>query len=467
MKMTIKKNSAVAAACVLLSAGLAACGTVPAAPAPAADPANEENAVNETAPAAAAEEAGQEAAPDNSAGQKGFEPRLSQDTEGVINVVGHYNNFEAIEQEFNRFNEYYPDVEMKYTYLDNYSGIIAAAVSGSEAPDIFFTYPWMANDESFSALFDAAEDLSQESLGIDLSCIRSDLLKPDEEGRILEVPVYTTTNGMLVNEDIFEKEGLSVPTTYQELLSVCEALKNAGYEHPVMGYNSSGSIIFSLYYPDFIGEVFHDEKAVGELNDMAPSAAEYTRGSLELAEDFMSRGYVDIESCNALENDYDAVIMRFFEGDVPIMMATANTVSGTEKRESKSEAFSANPFRYGFYLVPSTEEGGYFLSWVSIGFGVNRNSRNLDLTNEFMRFLITPEELNRMAEAKRMVTPCREISPDSIYAALRDVDSEHFINMSDLTLATEPDAQLRKAGWLVANGEMTAEEAIAAFGTLE
>ncbi len=452
---------------MLLAAGLAACGAAAPAAVPAAAPESAEAPAGGEIKAADSSEAEAAAVQDNSAGQTGFVPGLSPDTEGVVNVVGHYNNFEAIEEEFNRFNEYYPDVEMKYTYLDNYSGIIAAAVGGSEAPDIFFTYPWMAKDEKFSSLFDAAEDLAQESLGIDLSCIREDLLSADAQGRVLEVPVYTTTYGMLVNEDIFEKEGLNVPATYEELLSACEALKNAGYESPVMGYNGGDSLIFPLFYPHFIGTVFNNEEAISELNEMAPSAGEYMRSSLELVGDFMSRGYVDIESCNALENDYDAVIMRFFEGDVPIMMATANTASGTGKRESKSEAFSANPFRYGFYLAPSTENGGYFLSSVSIGFGVNKNSSNLDITNEFMRFLITTDELNRMAEAKRMVTPCTGIPSDSIYAALRDVDSEHFINMSELTLLPEPDTQLKIAGRLVGSGEMTVDEAVAAFGTLE
>ena len=66
-----------------------------------------------------------------------------------------------------------------------------------------------------------------------------------------------------------------------------------------------------------------------------------------------------------------------------------------------------------------------------------------------------------------MVTPCTGIPSDSIYAALRDVDSEHFINMSELTLLPEPDTQLKIAGRLVGSGEMTVDEAVAAFGTLE
>ena len=195
-------------------------------------------------------------------------------------------------------------------------------------------------------------------------------------------------------------------------------------------------------------------------------AGEYMRGALALAADFMSRGYVDLDSCSQLKNNYEAVILRFFEGDVPMMMASANTVSGTEKRQRKSEAFTANPFPYSFHPVPSTDKGGYFLNIISIGFGVNKNSKNLDMANEFMRFLVTTEEMNRMAQAKRMVTPCVDMSLDGVYAAFGKLGADRVINQSDLGLADTPDAQVRKAGWQVSNGSITVDEAVAAFGNL-
>jgi multiple sugar transport system substrate-binding protein len=37
---------------------------------------------------------------------EGFTPKLDSQTEGSITVVGHYNNFEALEAEFARFATY-------------------------------------------------------------------------------------------------------------------------------------------------------------------------------------------------------------------------------------------------------------------------------------------------------------------------------------------------------------------------
>jgi len=399
--------------------------------------------------------------------QAGFTPRLDASTQGKVTIVGHYSNFEALEAEFNLFNKYYPNVELNYTYLDNYNGIIVTALSSAEAPDIFFTYPWMVYQEKYASIYDTAVDLADPALGIDLSCIRSSLIYTDENGKVPTVPVYTTTYGMMVNETIFEKEGIAVPKTYSELVSACEKLKKAGYENPIMAYNRGNFLLFPLYFPYFCAQIQGNQSALSDLNAMNQGAGKYMRSSLELAADFMSRGFVNLEDCNKLENDYNAVIMRFFQGDVPMMLASGNTVSGTEKRESQSEAFTANPFRYSFQPVPSTEQGGYFLNSISLGFAINGNSANLEMAKEFMRFLVNADELNRMAKAKRMVTPCNEMALDDIYAAFGQLDASHVINQSELGLDDAPDQQVRKAGWQVSNGNMTVDEAVSAFGTLK
>ena len=43
-----------------------------------------------------------------------FQPRLNTDTSCEITVVGSYSNFEALEAEFDSFNEIYPHVELTY-----------------------------------------------------------------------------------------------------------------------------------------------------------------------------------------------------------------------------------------------------------------------------------------------------------------------------------------------------------------
>ena len=42
--------------------------------------------------------------------EEGYKPSLDTAVEGRINVAGGYDNFEALEKEFDRFNEYFSKV---------------------------------------------------------------------------------------------------------------------------------------------------------------------------------------------------------------------------------------------------------------------------------------------------------------------------------------------------------------------
>ena len=154
-----------------------------------------------------------------------FVPALDTNTNCNITVVGSYDNFEALEAEFDRFNEIYPNVQLSYMKLDDYNNILGTVLEGDNKPNIFFSYTWMIGNEKYNSVIAHTEDLSDSSLGINLSYIRSGLINHDEEGRVLMLPVFSRSYGMLVNNDLFEKEGLSVPATWTELMDVCEKLK--------------------------------------------------------------------------------------------------------------------------------------------------------------------------------------------------------------------------------------------------
>ena len=281
------------------------------------------------------------------------------------------------------------------------------------------------------------------------------------------VPVFANTYGMLVNNDLFEKEGLSVPTTYQELVDVCKAFREKGYENPMMGFSKEETTsIFSLTaYPFFCSTVANDAEAVKKLNALDPSAGEYMRPTLEKMEQFLNDGCVDTEACAQIEDNYEAVILRFFEGDVPMMTCSGDTVSGTKKRESRSEAFIDNPFTYTFVPVPMSDDGAYFLDMPNLQFSVNKDSEDLDMANEFMRFLITPQELNNMAQNKGLMSPTKDLSFNSVYAAFGDVPESRILSPEVIGLTDDAVIQLRQAVYAVCTGAMTIDEAVAGYGT--
>ena len=399
--------------------------------------------------------------------EEGFSPALDTSTSCHISIAGGYDNFEALENEFDRFNEYYPQVELVFRKVDDFNNMIGTVLNSNDAPDIYVNYSWMYGRDQYKDSIDHAEDLADPALGLDLDCIRSNIILNTDDGTLPMVPVFANTYGMLVNNSLFEKEGLSVPTTYQELVDVCKEFRNKGYENPIMGFtNEETTSIFTLtMYPFFCGTVANDAEAVKKFNAIDPSAGEYMRPSLEKITQFLNEGCVNLDACAEIENNYEAVILRFFEGDVPMMTCSGDTVSGTKKRESRSEAFIANPFTYTFVPVPMSDEGANFLDMPNLQFSVNKDSQNLDMANEFMRFLITTRELNEMAQNKGLMSPTKDLSFNSMYAAFGTVPESRILSPEEIGLMDDAVIQLRQAVYQVGTGKMSIDDAIAAFGT--
>ncbi len=400
---------------------------------------------------------------------KAFKPALDTSSSCDIKIAGGYDNFEALETEFERFNAYYPNAKLVYTKIDDYNNMIGTVLNGNDAPDIYFNYSWMYGRDKYKSSIDHAENLADPALKLDLNCIRSNIILKTSDGTLPMVPVFSNTYGMLVNESLFEKEGLKVPKTYQELVKVCAAFREKGYKNPIMGFTKKETTsLFTLsIYPYFFSTVAKDSGAVEKLNSMDASAGEYMRPSLEKIKQFMSDCSVDLASCDEIENNYEAVILRFFKGDVPMMTCSGDTVSGTKKRESRSEEFIANPFKYTFVPIPMFDDGSVFVDMANLQFSVNKDSKNLKMANEFIRFLVTQRELSEMAQNKGLMSPTKDLSFNSMYAAFGKVPEAKILSPEVIGVTDDAVMQVRLACFRVGTGKMTVDDAVASYGKLE
>jgi multiple sugar transport system substrate-binding protein len=325
----------------------------------------------------------------------------------------------------------------------------------------------MIGDEKYKSVVSLMENFSNSTLKSNLDCIRPGLINHDENGNVLMVPVFSRTYGMLVNNDLFNKEKIDVPSTWDGLIDACNKLKENGHKSPMMGYSltSSSSLMNTIAYPLFVSELAKNEEALSLANSLDSRAGVYMKGALEKVDSLIKNGCIDLDSCDEIKDNYEKVLLRFFEGDVPMMICTGDTVSGTKKREEKSEAFTKSPFNYSFSPIPLTNEGGYFIDSPSIEFSVNKDCDNLDMTNEFMKFLISNKELNEMAKIKRLTTPTRKMSFDSVYAPFAKISSDRIFYPEALGIKDQLTVQTRIASFKVGRGELTVSEAVSMYGS--
>ena len=365
-----------------------------------------------------------------------FKPSLDTNTRCSIKVVGDYDNFEALEAEFDRFNDYYPNVTLSYRKPDSYFTTLGNSLT-ADGPNIFLSYAsWISDTENYGTVIPHMEDLSDPSLKINLDCLRSGLITHNEEGKVLGAPVFSRTYGAMVNNDLFLEKGLEIPKTWNELLEVCAAFKEKGITNPIMGFNKtdSGCWMNNLAYPEIVA-------SIGKNPNLDTSNGEFMRSALNKVKQLIDAGAINSESCNDISDNYKQVLLRFFAGDVPMMICTADTVSGRKKREKESNPFKNNPFSYTFIEIPMSDEGGYFIDSPSAEFSVNKECKNLDMTNEFMRFIFQPEELKNMAYLKGLISPTKDYDFGAVYDSFSRVPKERTFSPEELGIT---DALFKK-----------------------
>ena len=339
-----------------------------------------------------------------------YSPRLDTQEKIVLSTAGFFGNFEALDQVTNDFNKYYPNVEFTYEQfsVENYESYLEA----NPNVDIMMT-----SEEVFekygNKVMDKCVDLSKEDINV--SAIDSDMLERGyHDGRLLSVPMGQNAYGLIVNETLLEKEGLSLPDNYNDFLNTLKVLKDKGYT-PIQGPNSKtyAELTQGMAYD----MIMNDKSLYEDLMAGKQSACDKLQSVFDKLDELINGGYIDYEVNKSYPQDnYDKAILKFFEGDVPFWVCNTEKVSGMKKRESKSEAFQAQPFSYTYIHAPLGDNGVYAYTEPWFGFSVNKNSDNYDYALEFIRFLATSDEINKIADIKGIPSVAAKSNDVAIYS---------------------------------------------------
>ena len=151
---------------------------------------------------------------------------LSEDA----NRLALYNDYYS-----QRIGEAFPDYEVEFELPGtSYAEKLKVYNSSGELPDIY----WGTSD--LTIVSDNALDLTPyiEADGFADKYKTSGALIPYTDGKIYAISAGTDayySAGLWYNKDIFEAEGLEIPTSYEELVALCKTLVEKGYV-PIAAY---------------------------------------------------------------------------------------------------------------------------------------------------------------------------------------------------------------------------------------
>lgn len=145
------------------------------------------------------------------------------------NVVDQFNELIAM------FEEENPDIHIELTSVPDPETALVSRIAANDYPDIITIWPaekFYRDLMKDGALMDISDQEFMNQVAEGSRAIAQ------YEGRDYSLSMTMSAFGILVNNRIFEENGLEKPTTWDELIDTCEALKAAGVQ-PFAFYGKS------------------------------------------------------------------------------------------------------------------------------------------------------------------------------------------------------------------------------------
>jgi len=311
---------------------------------------------------------------------------------------------EAITEEFLKQN---PDIEVDYqSYGKDYESIMKVKMASNDLPDVFATHGW-----AVMRYGEYLADLSKEAWAPRVKgSIRG--IITDKSGKLCVLPMDLDITGMVYNKDIFTQYNLKVPTNFQEMLAVCEAIKvKSGGKTAPLNYGGGDTWPIGAYY-DFNSTAYY----------VSSPAFNYTAQLLDGTFDWTKYDQISKDFLLLRDKQYlnkDILTAKYTDSVEALAKGTA-AIGGAYGAYIISEIKKINPaFNAGMMPLPAYREGDKptFVGGERTTWGVWKDSKHIDAAKRYVAFFAKTENLKKISEA------------NGIPAGLEGVES----NLGDLT----------------------------------
>ena len=367
---------------------LVACGGGKTAE-PADAPAVEETTQEEAAP--------EEAAPEEAAPEEAGEPI-------TLRVLVHQNPpmVEFMEAFNDKFEAAYPNVtvDMSVVNANDLSTVTQTRLSANDVDviDIFGfanpAQPYMqeVTPPNWQTLIEAGllMDLTDQPFvaNYDEATIRD---AGSYNDRVYSINLGRVTySGMFINKDLFEANGVAIPTTWSELVAACETFVAADLSCMTAGGADGWPIFVGSY--GLLGAMFPDQAALveglwnGDIKWNDEQGLELFNRYQIYATQMMESGVTGL--------NHDAAPARFAAGDVA-MMPTGNW-------QAPSVEAAEPAFEWGYIPFPGSdnpEDNQYLFGKYDQGWAIAADTLNAEASLNYLAMFSEPDNYQEFANA--------------------------------------------------------------------
>lgn len=274
------------------------------------------------------------------------------------------------------YKEVAPNVTITFqpTNPPDYNATLRMQLEGGTGPDLMYARSYATGAELFNAgYFYDCSDIP--GLTENFS---SDARGPwTIDGKAFAVPFAAVSHAMYYNKDIFEAQNLSVPTTWDEFIAVCQALKDAGVTPLANGVADEWDILECFFLgmvPNYIGGAEEREK--------------YEKGEKPMNSPEFVAAYTDIASVAPfLPEGFEAVTYN----DSQAMFSTGNAAMFMDGSWTAG-VYKDVPFEWGLFALPARDAADTAITFhMDMAITMNAATPYPEEAKAFLAWLCTQE----------------------------------------------------------------------------
>ncbi len=225
-------------------------------------------------------------------------------------------------------------------------------------------------------------------------------------GKLVAIPQEVVVHGLFVNKDMFDKYGLNLPDTPEELMDCCQVFKEKGIETPI-GANRwwlEGFVLAQAYADLYNGE--HMDAEIAAINSGKKKLRDYMRPGFEYLKKLIDAGYIDADKAYT----YEAI-----EGEGPDFRAQKTPIVMAYWGAANAEtAYGKVDFNLQVIGFPSHRGQMPVISMT--GYSILAEARNLKNTKEVLDIILSDEQLKTYADTNKVISPSKNVEVDCIDA---------------------------------------------------
>ncbi len=275
------------------------------------------------------------------------------------------------------FTSKYPNIKILFqpTNPPDYNATLRLQLESGTGPDLMYARSYATGRELYEAgYFGDCSDVP----GINENISDANRAPWEStDGKNFAVPFAAVSHGVYYNKDIFNQYGLSVPTTWEEFIAVCQTLKDNGVTPLANGVADEWDILETFFLgmlPNYIGGPEQREK--------------YEKGELKVNDEKFVQAYSDIAMVKPfLPDGFEAVTYN----DSQVMFNTQSAAMFIDGSWTLS-VYDGASFEWGVFAVPARKGGTTAICFhPDVAISMNAASKYPEEAKTFLAWLCSEE----------------------------------------------------------------------------